>query len=317
MRRVLFFALTVFVYASCSKSNSNNTPNPATELDTLNSWVKGTPAGAELDDIWFLDNKNGLVLTANSIFSSGDGGGTWTAVPNTSAFKVFNIQFLNNLQGYVQGSTQLSKTNDGGKTWNTNVLTSGNAYTSQFLNPAAGYYNDYYKGIYKTTDSGVTWKLVLDGTGLGPNFIFYFVDTLHGFVMINGNFSKTVDAGASWQPVASSVAGGSFTTFYKMYFTDTLNGYCGTPQGLFKTADGGKTWKNALPIETTFMVPYFFDKNNGYCLSANIIYKTTNGGDNWTVSCKLGQDDFSGMYFLDINTGWACTFGGYVLTLKP
>ena len=119
MRRVLFFALTAFVFASCSKSNSNNAPSATTELDTLNSWVKGTPAGAELDDIWFLDNKNGLVLTANSIFSSADGGGTWAVVPNTSTFKVFNIQFLNNLQGYVQGPTQLSKTNDGGKTWNT------------------------------------------------------------------------------------------------------------------------------------------------------------------------------------------------------
>ena len=117
--------------------------------------------------------------------------------------------------------------------------------------------------------------------------------------------------------VTSNITDTSFKTYYKMQFLDTLNGYFGSPSGLFKTSDGGKSWSNILPRQTTFMVPHFFDNNNGYCLAANTIYKTTDGGNNWTVSCKLGQDDFSGMHFLDINTGWATTFGGFVLRLKP
>ena len=317
MRRILFFSLSICLYLSCSKNNSSSAPPPMAEVDTLNNWVKLTNAGFELDDVWFTDIKTGFIAGATSIFSTSDSGNTWTVVPNTSNFKVFNIQFLDNLHGFAQGTGQLVITVDGGKTWSLKSIASGYAYTFQFLTPSTGYYNDYNKGIYKTRDTGTTWNLVYDGKGKGPNFMFDFLDSSNGFSLVNAHFNKTIDGGNNWQLLASNITDTSFKTFYKMQFLDTLNGYFGAPKGLFKTSDGGKSWSNVLNRETTFMVPHFFDKNNGYCLAANTIYKTTDGGNNWTVSCKLGQDDFSGMHFLDINTGWATTFGGFVLRLKP
>src|SRR4051812_42319319 len=107
MKRLLFFSLTICLYLACSKSNSNSGTPPTTQVDTLNNWVKTNSAGFELDDIWFTDIKTGFVVAATSIFSSTDSGNTWTGVPNTSNFKVYNIQFLDNLHGFVQGSTQL------------------------------------------------------------------------------------------------------------------------------------------------------------------------------------------------------------------
>ena len=317
MKRFLFFSLSICLSLSCSKSNSNSGTPSTTEVDTLNNWVKVTNAGFELDDIWFTDIKTGFVAGATSIFSTTDSGNTWTVVPNTSSFKVYNIQFLDSQHGFVQGSTQLGITVDGGKTWSLKSIASGYAYTFQFVTPGTGYYNDYKKGIYKTTDTGTTWNLIYDGTGKGPNFIFDFLDSSNGFNLVNAHINKTIDGGNNWQLVTSNITDTSFETFYKMQFLDTLHGYFGSPNGLFKSSDGGKSWSNVLAVQTTFMVPHFFDNNNGYCLAANKIYKTTDGGNNWTVSCKLGQDDFSGMHFLDINTGWATTFGGFVLRLKP
>ncbi len=318
MRRILFFSMSVCLYLSCSKSNSSSSSPPSsTEVDTLNNWVKVSNAGFELDDVWFTDIKTGFITGATSIFSTSDSGNTWTGVSNTGSFKTFNIQFLDNLHGFVQGTSQLGITVDGGKTWSLKSIASGYAYTFQFVSPATGYYNDYNKGIFKTTDTGTTWKLIYDGTGKGQNFFFDFLDSSNGFSMANAQISKTIDGGNSWQLVASNVTDTSFKTFYKMQFLDTLHGYFSSPAGLFRTSDGGKSWSNILPRQTTFMVPHFFDNNNGYCLAANTIYKTTDGGNNWTVSCKLGQDDFSGMHFLDINTGWATTFNGFVLRLKP
>jgi photosystem II stability/assembly factor-like uncharacterized protein len=318
MRRILIFSLSICLYLSCSKSNSSSSAPPSTtEVDTLNNWVKLANAGFELEDIWFTDIKTGFVAGTTSLFTSTDSGNTWAAVPNTGNFKVYNIQFLDSLHGFVQGSTQLGITVDGGKTWSVKPIASGYGFTFQFLTPSTGYLNDYNKGIYKTSDTGTTWKLVYDGTGKGPNFFFDFLDTSTGFANVNAHFNKTTDAGTNWQVLASNITDTSFKTFYRMQFLDTLNGFFGSPNGLFKTSDGGKSWTNSLPRQTTFMVPHFFDKNNGYCLAANTIYKTTDGGNNWTVSCKLGQDDFSGMHFLDINTGWATTFGGFVLRLKP
>ena len=317
MRRILFFSMSVCLYLSCSKSNSSSSSPTTTEIDTLNNWVKVSNAGFELDDVWFTDIKTGFIAGATSIFSTLDSGNTWTVVSNTGSFKTFNIQFLDNLHGFAQGTSQLGITVDGGKTWSLKSIASGYAYTFQFVSPATGFYNDYNKGIFKTTDTGTTWKLIYDGTGKGQNFFFDFLDSSNGFAMANAQISKTIDGGNSWQQVASNVTDTSFKTFYKMQFLDTLHGYFSSPAGLFRTSDGGKSWSNILQRQTTFMVPHFFDSNNGYCLAANTIYKTTDGGNNWTVSCKLGQDDFSGMHFLDINTGWATTFGGFVLRLKP
>jgi photosystem II stability/assembly factor-like uncharacterized protein len=317
MKRIPLIVLSACLYLSCSKNNSSGNPPVTQALDTLNNWVKVTNAGFELDDVWFNDIKTGIIAGTNSLFSSADSGNTWTVIPNTSSFQVFNIQFLDNLNGFVQGTKQLGISTDGGKNWSLKSISSGNAFTFQFITPSTGYYNDYNKGIYKTVDTGRTWNIIFDGTGKGPNFIFDFLDTVYGFAMVNGDFSNTVNGGVNWQLLTSNITDSNFKTFYKMQFLDTLTGFCAAPAGLFKTSDGGKSWHNILVRETTFMFPHFFDKNNGYCLAANTIYKTTDGGADWTVSCKLGQDDFSGMHFLDINTGWATTFAGFVLRLKP
>jgi len=101
-----------------------------------------------------------------------------------------------------------------------------------------------------------------------------------------------------------------------MQFIDSLIGYCATHKGLLKTTNGGLTWINCLTAITKFMIPYFIDTYNGYCVNENAIYKTNDGGANWKTSCKLNTDRFSGLHLLDMNTGWASTFGGYFLKLK-
>jgi photosystem II stability/assembly factor-like uncharacterized protein len=318
MKKHLLFILTISFYLSCTKDDSTPTTTlPSPGLDTLNGWIKGNRIASEMEDVWFLDNKNGIAASSTSLMSTSDSGNNWAVIGGTNSFGMINLQFVDGLNGFGQSTTQLGRTNDGGKTWTLKPLATNYGFTFQFITPAIGFYNDFSKGIYKTVDSGNTWKLVYDGSGKGPNFLFNFLDSLTGFTMINANCSKTVDGAVNWQPLATNITSGNFGNYFQMQFIDTLTGYCGTPDGLFKTTDGGKTWNNKLVRATTFMVPKFLDANHGYCIAANTIYRTDNGGNSWTVSCQLGQDDFSGMYFLDINTGWASTFGGYVLRLRP
>jgi photosystem II stability/assembly factor-like uncharacterized protein len=98
-----------------------------------------------------------------------------------------------------------------------------------------------------------------------------------------------------------------------------MNGYSSSPNWLAKTTDGGVTWTTSLPLPYNagvYVLPYFFDVNNGYCIMNKTLYKTTDGGQSWTLSCKLANDYFSCLHMLDMNTGWAGTFGGYVLRLQ-
>ncbi len=319
MKRILFILFTFLLFLSCNKNNqssSTTTPPPA---DSLNLWVHGgsVPGSSVLQDIWFIDNENGLIAGESQLYSTTDGGLNWTVITNTTSFSMFNLQFLDKSNGFTQGGNQLGKTIDGGINWSLKQLPTRNAIAFQFVNPSTGYYDDISMGIYQTVDSGNNWNQIVGGSGGQQTSPFYFLDVLNGFVMNSGNFSKTTDGGAHWQLISSNVTITNIPGFFKMQFLDTLNGFCATPKGLLKTVDGGITWSNCLNTSASLMVPYFFDTKNGYCLENNYIRKTTDGGATWLVSCKLNADSFSGFHFLDMNNGWACTFGGKVLILKP
>jgi photosystem II stability/assembly factor-like uncharacterized protein len=327
MRIVLLCVFAFVLCQSCSKSNTTPTPvtppkpdtpnlplslyNPK-PLDTLNDWVRIGRVATVLEDIWFTSNSNGFMISDNCLLKTTDNGITWTQIPNTNNHFVFNIQFVDDQNGFVQGS-QLGITQDGGNTWVYKTLSDNSILYFQFVSATTGFYADLTQGIKKTTDAGAHWTSVQ--TSAQRNFPFYFLDSLRGFSMGGGDFSLSTNGGTNWALKTAHVTTYD-NRFYKMQFLDTLTGYCATPNGLLKTINGGINWTNCLADSTTFMIPYFIDSNNGYCLDKNTIYKTTNGGQSWTVSCKLLTDTFSGFHFLDMNTGWASTFGGYFLRLK-
>ena len=316
MIRNILCLIIVSIIFSCKKTNTNSTPVPVTQ-DTLNAWTKYPKIDSSLlgfEDIWFTDSVHGIAAGSLALFSSSNGGSTWTAIPNTIGQD--NIQFLDDQNGFAYGFG-LSTTTDGGKTWKTNVKVGG--YYMQFITAMVGFSFIAFDGISSTHDGGNSWTSIFQPlVPADQRYPFYFLDSLHGFSLMNGNSYKTVDGGINWQKLAS-VTTLDFSSFYKMQFLDTLNGYCGAPNGLLKTSDGGKTWNYCLSITepmASFIVPQFFDIKNGYCMTSNSILKTTDGGQTWTTSCKLATQFIMGMHFLDMNTGWACTADGYVLRLK-
>jgi photosystem II stability/assembly factor-like uncharacterized protein len=284
--------------------------------DTLNDWVKIAKAGKYVEDIWFTNDHTGVISNDTLIRVSTDTGNSWSSIPNSSYPPLLNIQFLDEKNGFVQGFDQLGTTHDGGSTWSFQRLGSVTGMAFQFLSLTLGYYVDYSHGMFKTYDDGNTWS----NPGY-PATSFYFLDSLNGFLLYGGSMKKTTDGGVHWQVLATGL-----TTFpndyYRMQFIDPQTGYCATHTGLFKTSDGGITWINSLaynanpPGLSAYIIPYFLDALNGYCLMDHTIYKTTDGGINWTLSCKLGNDYFSCIHFLDMHTGWAGTQGGLILRLR-
>ncbi|HEY4968038.1 MAG TPA: hypothetical protein VII28_16640 [Puia sp.] len=327
MRILVLITLACMFFQSCSKTNTAPaSTNPTTDtpglsvslynpvpLDTVIDWIRIGRVAHNLEDIWFTTKTDGFIASDSSLLVTHDNGTTWSKIPNTANLLLYNLQFIDDQNGFSQGPSVLGITKDGGASWAFEHLPNSSVIYFQFISITTGFFADMIAGIKKTIDAGNQWTSVM--TNANQNFPFYFLDSLRGFAMGGGDFSVSTDGGLNWTLKAAHV-----TTYdqryYKMQFLDTLTGYCATPTGLLKTTNGGNTWINCLAASTNFMMPYFFDTKNGYCLDRNTIYKTTDGGANWTLSCKLPTDSFSGFHFLDMNTGWACTFGGYMLRLK-
>lgn len=209
---------------------------------------------------------------------------------------------------------------DGGSSWSFKPLASGENYavSFQFVTASTGFYFNHNNAFFKTADAGDQWNPMAGFSG--SITCFYFLDSLNGFYMNTSSCNRTTDGGLNWTKISAGTFTSLGTQFDKMQFLDALNGYSGGNAGLFKTTDGGITWSLSLssPIPASiqaFIIPQFFDVNNGYCLAGNSIYKTTDGGAHWTLSCSVAGDYFSGFHMIDMNTGLACTFGGYVLRL--
>ncbi len=142
-----------------------------------------------------------------------------------------------------------------------------------FVNPNLGFVVGYNGDIYKTIDSGKTWKKKNSGTTLHLHSV-YFLNEDVGFV--------------------SSVAMGG-----------CLNADCDKGCVLLKTTDSGETWiKTFFPDYTRILSLKFFDSLNGI----SIIHKpdipnsrdeyvaiTSDGGFNWNLldlAIKPSYDKF-------------------------
>lgn len=322
MKKILLFSFIVVIAYSCRKSNSTPTLGQTDPViqDTLNSWVKYLVKDSltPMEDVWFINQNKGFTISNFQLFQTADGGKTWLASP-ANIYNGINVQFLDSLHGFVQGDFIYAST-DGGVTWTQKTLGAGIYF--QFVTPAIGYYFTPGGGLFRTIDGANTWTSIFKPTNNdNERYPFYFLDSLAGFSMMNGNFYKTRNGGINWNMI-SAVTTTEFDGFYKMQFLDTLNGFCGANNELLKTTDGGKTWTTCFSVQEfdsnfhTFIIPQFFDVNNGYLMTSSGIYKTTNGGKDWTTSCRISKKNISGIHFLDMNTGWASTFDGFVLTLK-
>jgi photosystem II stability/assembly factor-like uncharacterized protein len=314
---------SIWILFSCHKTADKPAPAPAaTSVDTLLDWEKiDSHLNRFIEDIWFVSPSKGFFLGGDgNTYQTLDSGLTWTPVANAKMDSKLNLFFTDPQHGFVQGMSKLQITRDGGNTWTTKSLATNNALTFLFTSPSTGYYGNYNTGLYRTTDTGTTWKLVYSDSKGSAGYYTYFFNPDTGYVVTMGpSLAMTTDAGMSWQPVANNLS--RYTgdhLFNQLQFVNSSTGFYGNSEGVLKTTDGGHTWENVFSNKEGLVnLVKFFDIDTGYCKTDQEIYKTTDGGQTWSRSCKLNaEDDILGMYFIDQNTGWACTNKGFVLRLK-
>jgi photosystem II stability/assembly factor-like uncharacterized protein len=210
---------------------------------------------------------------------------------------------------------QFTRSTDGGNTWaagtidlganssdmGTSSISAASSSTA-WISASPGALNT--GGIWKTTDSGVTWNkqttALFSGLDSYPNFV-YFWDANNGIAQGDpegGEFEiyTTTNGGTNWtrvpganipDPVSSEFG------YFNLYHVSGNTIWFGTDIGrIFRSSDKGLTWNVFNSPSADFGLDQFTfsDANKGLLMkySSVTLHKTTDGGATWTLVPHTG-----------------------------
>ena len=282
----------------------------------------------------------------------------WEPLPLGTDASFEDLWFADSLHGWIVGGSYqvdgglIGRTRDGGLTWefSSGMFGSKTGLSVQavwFLDQARGFATAENGMIYATRDGGGTWDRVHFGRGSLDNLSdFDFVDERNGFAAGRSGVIRTVDGGATWNPVVDP-PGDSHLGAWAVDFVDGRTGWiAGQDNRLMKTEDGGFTWSRASapldPKSPVFLFDVqFLDRDTGWVVgSEGTVLHTTDGGATWSrvetgvagarsesrpevIERRAGVRDtidtgqrtpglfLTGVRFLDARRGWIVGHFGY------
>lgn len=235
-----------------------------------------------------------------------------------------DMEFVSNSRGFVVSSNSITITEDGGVTWiDTTLGSGGNLSIVDFSNIDTGMiccYSPTGSNLILTFDSGTSWNSPeLDN---GSNFTDAVLLDNGNIVYLDcgGSFAYSIVTEDYYTANVSSTTIQHSDFCFDLDFVDSLIGFASgqfvidppSPATVFKTIDGGLTWYSNDSMTGPVYYMTFPTKFTGYGVGfENRIYKTVNQGESWV---KL-PFDFGGIeeidplaslgeiYFLDSLTG--------------
>ncbi len=288
------------------------------------TWINGGfLTTEEVNDIKFINRDTGYVVM-NTILAqkTTNRGQNWT--PLAGIFDNYELQFLNNNIGYSAGTeVKINKTEGNLDAW-TRLFINDNFSDVFFVSEQKGFAissstNSNFRGLYKTTNSGIDWQYVI---GAPDGVDLLFLDSLTGFIGTD-NIYKTTDGGETWY-VPNGGSGGAG----KIFFINEMTGWAIRSNKIYKTTDKGENWFTQFTAASSigFTSIHFVDSLYGWTANSNgRPYKTTDGGENWIhqINLDIWQSldvffkDYLNGFLLESNKLYKTTNGGINFNLVP
>ena len=274
--------------------------------------IRGDGIDGMLQDVYFMDNQNGLVVGDGGLMLvTSDGGKTWEK-------KEIDMR--------PPGAEQRSGGRPGGgPPGGFGGGGSAPLYNIYFVNENVGYITGGRGTILKTEDGGKIWarKMARSDTpgrggrrgGMRANLMgIQMISETIGFIAGSENtILKTTDGGETW--VGSSErarVGETRNNLENIWFVSPTTGWViGSFGTLMRTADGGETWeKRNAGFDNNLFGIHFVDENTGWiCGQEGLILHTNDGGATWNQQKTESFDDLHDIIFVDAMVGWAV--GGF------
>ena len=266
----------------------------------------------------FINDSTGFLESNLRLYRTQNGGISWDSL---GYFVPRKIIFTNQHTGYMVGrpdSSVLFKTTNSGMSWQRKFTMlmpgSGREFTDLSITGNTFYISaNAGGGLFKSTDSGESWK---DISQYSNSFSFksvYQVDNLVSFA--GGDQSGlfyTSNGGINWQENMDF----KNTTNTKNRLINDIQfigntGWIGSDTGLFKSPNGGINWTYIPNFVFRCDKIQFFDENTGLVLARKInltpsktwLFRTTDGGNTFDSIHTFNIASFSDMQFFPGSSG--------------
>ena len=209
--------------------------------------------GFPLSSIYFVDDRNGWIVSGTTVYRTIDGGESWTGYEFGGYLELGELSFSDNRVGYLAGKRNIEgeiageiwRTIDGGQTWR--KIYSSSERTTPFALCAVSKLTVVAvfgeNNLVRTDDGGKTWQSVeefahqINQLVLDKNGKLWAVGA-KGAVMYSS------DSGSTWKEASiCSEADCRGTNWKSIAFADAQQGFVVGSDGMFAaTKDGGQTW---------------------------------------------------------------------------
>ena len=287
----------------------------------------------------FINTSTGYVknLSGNLIYYTTNQGTNWLTKNFGIPINIFNID---NILGIKENF--VFKTTNVGSTWS-NVSQSfrDSLLSISFINVNTGFVGSYAK-IYKTTNSGLNWSVVFNGSVRTQGIQkIYFKNQQTGYAGHGmGIILITTNSGSNW--INSNTAIYYQDIFTGMQYTSNDTGYISMYLGnTYKTSNRGVNWTTGFHGMEVYLIPNIAFINNttgftagytyGQITNKYKVFHTYDGGltttnynldslnslddlcsspsNNWYITGKLKSNPLKGVVYRSTNLGnnWSYT----------
>jgi photosystem II stability/assembly factor-like uncharacterized protein len=283
-------------------------------LDGGKSWqaINQGLAGLSIDSL-VINPKNSQILYAgvisSGVYKTSDGGTTWIPIHNgmgdiwySPPSQVTISQQIPEILYYIDGENTYRSMN-GGESWDLVEIDCPFSIGSLVISPkdsdvlfatSTSVKEKCQTGVYKSTDGGTTWSLVLPTDGIGGKSLYISGNGKYVYARANGNqFFGSTDEGTSWEKLPLRI---SNMNIYESCAISPQNSElimcAGGYEQVFTSRNAGKSWIPSFPrsISAIAFKPgtqeiIMVGDKGSYADEGgrrNGLWESVNGGISWT-----------------------------------